>query len=504
MFYFECLDLCLVKHFTIGFKFYYLVEILMKLHRSFLSVVLSGIFALVLLAGTCLAATNAEDSKTENNTNSTSKKSSDSSASNDKKQIEKIPLADLQRFTNVVEHIKNYYVKSMDDADLFENAMRGMLAGLDPHSSYLDKEDYADLKALTTGKFGGLGIELIPEDGLIRVITPVDDTPAQRAGIQPGDIIVRLNETPVKGLSLREAIEMMRGEKGTTITLTIIRQGESKPLKIPVTRDTINVRSVRSEMLEDGFGYVRVSQFQSNSGDEFVTAVQNLKKTAGGKLKGLVIDLRNNPGGVLEASVQVADAFLDREKLAHDALIVYTKGRLLGGQIKEKAHSGDVLNGAPVVVLVNGGSASASEIVAGALQDHHRAVVLGTQTFGKGSVQTVFPLKDNRGLKLTTMLYYTPAGRSIQADGIKPDITVQNLKIPSPDADASSLLIREEDLKGHLENGSGQPAKKAVPVTNAAKEKDKKELPLMTRDYQLFEGLNILKGLSLVNQKKGD
>jgi carboxyl-terminal processing protease len=490
------------------------MEILMKLHRSFLSSVLSGILALCLCTGLCFAATSASDTKSdtkgqtqtktkEENKGEASKNSdaNENSASADKKTNEKIPLADLQRFTTVVEHIKNYYVKSMDDSVLFENAMRGMLSGLDPHSSYLDKEDYAELKELTTGKFGGLGIEVVPEDGLIRVITPVDDTPAQRAGIQPGDIIVRLNETPVKGLSLREAIEMMRGEKGTTITLTIIRQGENKPLKIPVTRDTINVRSVRNEMLEDGYGYVRVSQFQSNSGDEFVSAVQNLKKTAGGKLKGLVIDLRNNPGGVLEASVQIADAFLDREKLNHEALIVYTKGRIAGGQIKEKAHSGDILNGAPIVVLVNGGSASASEIVAGALQDHHRAVVLGTQTFGKGSVQTVLPLKDNRGLKLTTMLYYTPAGRSIQADGIKPDIIVQNLKVPAADNDATSLLIREEDLRGHLDNGNGAAAKKTNTAANTKdKEKDKKDVPLINRDYQLFEGLNILKGLSLVSQ----
>lgn len=497
----------------------------MKLHRSFLVAVLSGILTLSISTGVCVATSQVSGSvgheakaekadKTDkaedkarakaNAASDTSKAGDkDSSAAADKKNNEKIPLADLQRFTTVVDHIKNYYVKSMDDSVLFENAMRGMLAGLDPHSAYLDKEDYAELKELTTGKFGGLGIEVVPEDGLIRVITPVDDTPAQRAGIQPGDIIVRLNDTPVKGLSLREAIEMMRGEKGTTIHLTIIRQGETKPLKIPVTRDTINVRSVKSEMLDDGFGYVRVSQFQGNSGDDFIAAVQNLKKTAGGKLKGLVIDLRNNPGGVLESSVQVADAFLDREKLDHDALIVYTKGRLAVGQIKEKAHSGDMLNGAPIVVLVNGGSASASEIVAGALQDHHRAVVLGTQTFGKGSVQTVLPLKDNRGLKLTTMLYYTPAGRSIQADGIKPDILVQNVKVPSPDADAASLLVREEDLRGHLENGSGQQVVKKTTTTTTTvttmKDKDKKDLPLISRDYQLFEALNILKGLSLVN-----
>lgn len=422
---------------------------------------------------------------------------------------EKLPLNDLQRFTTVIENIKNYYVKPTEDSFLLENAMKGMLSGLDPHSSYLDKDDYEELKAATTGKFGGLGIEVVPEDGLIRVISPIDDTPAQRAGIQAGDIIIRLNDTPVKGLSLREAIEKMRGDKGTTITLTIIRQGENKPLKIPVTRDTINVRSVRSEMLDDNYGYVRISQFQSNSGDDVVQAVQNLKKNNNGKLKGLILDLRNNPGGVLDASVQVSDAFLDRDKLKYDGVIVYTKGRMSGSQIKEKAHAGDVLNGAPIVVLVNGGSASASEIVAGALQDHHRAVVVGTQSFGKGSVQTVIPLKDNRGLKLTTALYYTPAGRSIQADGIKPDIIVNNMKLPAPTEtdQTGGYLLREEDLRGHLENG-GNKSEQKKPQTNQAsgnainpKDKDNKDLPLANRDYQLFEALNILKGLALLKNQ---
>lgn len=436
---------------------------------------------------------------------------------------EKLPLADLQRFTTVIDNIKNYYVKPMEDADLFENAMRGMLAGLDPHSSYLDKEDFEELKAATTGKFGGLGIEVVPEDGLIRVISPIDDTPAQRAGIQAGDIIVRLNDTPVKGLSLREAIEKMRGDKGTNITLTIIRQGENKPLRITVMRDTINVKSVRNEMLDNDFGYVRVSQFQSNSAEDVTQAVQALKKSNNGKLKGLVLDLRNNPGGVLDASVQMADAFLDRDKLKYDGVIVYTKGRMSGSQMKEKAHAGDILNGAPIVVLVNGGSASASEIVAGALQDHRRALIVGTQSFGKGSVQTVIPLKENRGLKLTTALYYTPAGRSIQADGIKPDIIVQPLKLAgSQDADPNSgLMIREEDLKGHLQNGNGKTQTQTQPQAqtegaqlqgsdaqnsqNSASQKKSsasasakdKSLPLIQRDYQLFEALNILKGMAL-------
>lgn len=405
---------------------------------------------------------------------------------------EKLPLSDLQRFTTVIENIRSYYVKPVEDSTLIENALKGMVAGLDPHSSYLDKEDYADLKASTTGKFGGLGIEVYPEDGLIRVISPIDDTPAQRAGIQAGDIIIRLNDTPVKGLALREAIEMMKGEKGTNITLTIIRQGESKPLKITVTRDIINVRSVRSEMLDENYGYIRVSQFQTNTGDDFTHAIQSLKKESGGKLKGLILDLRNNPGGLLDASVQVAGSFLDRDKLKYDGVIVYTKGRMAGSQIKEKARSGDILNGAPIVILVNGGSASASEIVAGALQDHRRAVIMGTQTFGKGSVQTVLPLKDDRGVKLTTALYYTPAGRSIQAEGIKPDITVPNQKIPvaNENNEFGALNVREEDLRGHLENGNHLNQKKG----SSLKEKD---LPLINRDYQLYEALNVLKGLSL-------
>lgn len=431
---------------------------------------------------------------------------------------DKIPLADLQRFTTVLDNIKNYYVKPIDDSTLLENAVRGMLTGLDPHSSYLDTEEFADLKQTTTGKFGGLGIEVLPEDGLIRIISPIDDTPAQRAGIQAGDLIIRLNDTPVKGLSLKDAIDMMRGEKGTQITLTIIRQGESKPLVIPIARDIINVQSVKSKTLEEGYGYIRVSQFQSNSGDDLIRSVQTLKKANNGQLKGLILDLRNNPGGILEASVQISDAFLDRDKLKYDGVIVYTKGRISGSQIKEKAHSGDLLNGAPLVVLVNEGSASASEIVGGALQDHQRAVIMGKPTFGKGSVQTVIPLKDKRGLKLTTALYYTPAGRSIQAIGIKPDIIVDNIKVPKATPDElNALYVREADLQGHFANGTPKPATTSTITTitttttpNAGTPKpgaektagtEKAELPLVNSDYQLYEALNVLKALSLVKQR---
>ncbi len=409
----------------------------------------------------------------------------------------KIPLSDLQRFTTVIDNIKNYYVKPIEDPVLLENAIRGMLAGLDPHSSYLDTEEYAELKETTTGKFGGLGVEVTPEDGLIRVISPIDDTPAQRAGVKAGDLIIRLNDTPVKGLSLHEAIETMRGEKGTKIVLTIIRQGETKPLLITVVRDTISAQSVRSKTLDENYGYIRISQFQTNSAEDMIRAIQTLKKNMEGKLKGLILDLRNNPGGILESSVKISDAFLDRDKLKYDAMIVYAKGRMPNSQIKEKAHPGDILNGAPMVVLVDGGSASASEIVAGALQDHQRAVILGTQTFGKGSVQTVIPLKDKRGLKLTTALYYTPAGRSIQAIGIKPDIIVQNLKIPATadNDEFKNLYPREENLQGHIENGSSNKP-------TSAKAGDKAELPLINTDYQLHEALNVLKGLVLINQNR--
>ncbi|MEY3182544.1 MAG: hypothetical protein RLZ35_529, partial [Pseudomonadota bacterium] len=278
-------------------------------------------------------------------------------------------LDDIKQFTTVLEHIKKYYVNTVTDKELLENAIRGMLAGLDPHSTYLDTEEFSELKVHTSGKFGGLGIEVTMDDGLIRVISPIDDTPAARAGIHAGDLIVRINETPVKGLKLQEAVDMMRGDRGTPITLTIIRQNETKPLKMTLNREVINVRSVRQRLLEPGFGYLRISQFQTNTGSDVAKAIQTLQKdNQKAPLKGLILDLRNNPGGILEASVQVSDVFLDQPKLKYDGLIVYTKGRLPGSELEEKASPGDLINGAPIVVLINGGSASASEIVAGALQ----------------------------------------------------------------------------------------------------------------------------------------
>lgn len=412
---------------------------------------------------------------------------------------EPLPLDDLQRFTSVVEQIRKYYVKPVEDKELFENAIRGMLSGLDPHSSYLDPSEYSDLRANTSGKFGGLGIEVTMEEGFVRVISPIDDTPASRAGIKAGDVIVRLDDTPVKGLSLKKAVDLMRGDRGTNILLTVVRKGEAQPLKIKVTRDIIQVKSIRSKVLDKDYGYIRISQFQTRSGEDLVEAINQLKKETHDNLKGIILDLRNNPGGILESSVKVSDAFLDKPKLGYNGLIVYTEGRLPGSEIKEVAHEGDVLNGVPMIVLVNSGSASASEIVAGALQDHKRALIVGTQTFGKGSVQTVLPLKDSRGLKLTTALYFTPSGRSIQAKGIVPDIEIPDIKIPEPkhEDDENSLNIREVDLEGHLENAPTTPGKSVK--TTKEKNDDK---PLLNQDYQLNEALNLLKGLVFVGPNR--
>ncbi len=405
---------------------------------------------------------------------------------------QKIPLNDLQRFTAVVEHIRKYYVKPVDDSELFEHAIRGMLAGLDPHSSYLDPEEFSDLRVNTSGKFGGLGIEVTLENGAVKVISPIDDTPAQRAGIKAGDLIIRLDETLVKGLNLKQAVDKMRGDRGSDILLTIIRKGESNPLKIKVTRDIIKVKSVKAKLLDNHYAYLRVAQFQTQSSEDLAKAIARLKKESNNQLKGAILDLRNNPGGVLEASVKISDLFLDKDTIGNKGLIVYTEGRLPGSKIEEKATTKDILNGAPLVVLVNEGSASASEIVSGALQDHKRALIVGTQTFGKGSVQTVLPLRDKHGLKLTTALYYTPAGRSIQAHGITPDIEIPNIKIPD-DAEKSPnwFTLREADLQGHIENRQD----------TQTHNKTEKKKHLILEDYQLNEALNLLKALAILGSE---
>ena len=421
-------------------------------------------------------------------------------AANKNSNDNKLPIDDLQRFSTVLESIKNYYVNPIDDHILFNNAIRGMLSGLDPHSSYLDQDEFADLKVSTTGKFGGIGTEITIEDGFVRVIAPIDDTPAKKAGIEAGDLIIRLNDTAVRGMALREAVDLMRGKPGTTINLTILRKNHAKPLKITVTRDIINVQSVRHEILDKNNAYLRISQFQNDTGDEVIRQIRTIKKTVGNKLNGLILDLRNNPGGIFEASVATVNAFLNQEQLKYDGLIVYTKGRIATSEIKEYAKGKDILNNLPMVVLINGGSASASEIVAGALQDHKRAIILGTKSFGKGSVQTVLPLRENRGLKLTTALYYTPSGKSIQATGIIPDVLVEHKNMSVNAIQEQDLIaIKESDLQGHLNTSTtdADNKKNTEAEANTATTNSK-----INNDYQLYEALMVLKAMSVLNPPK--
>lgn len=400
-----------------------------------------------------------------------------------------LPLEQMRTFTDVITRIKNDYVEEVSDDELFENAIRGMLNGLDPHSAYLNTEEFNELRIGTTGEFGGLGIEVGMEDGFVRVVSPIDDTPAERAGMQPGDLIIRLDDTPVKGLSLNDSVKLMRGKPGSIITLTVIREGEDQPLRIDIERAVIKVTSVRSRMLDDDFGYLRISNFQTKTTADMLRAIKALKSENDG-LNGMVLDLRNNPGGVLSGAVGVSDAFLN------DGMIVYTDGRESDSQLRYDATSGDILDGAPLVVLVNGGSASASEIVAGAMQDHERAIIMGTKTFGKGSVQTIQDLPAGGAVKLTTSRYYTPAGRSIQALGIEPDIATQP-GTWTRDEGTGFAPLSESNLSGHL---SGSDEEKAE-TADAAEDKDSEvKVDLATDDYQLFEALNLLKGLAILNK----
>lgn len=400
----------------------------------------------------------------------------------------RLPLEDLRAFVEVFERIRASYVEPVDDRTLFENAIRGMLSSLDPHSAYLDEKGFEDLQNTTSGEFGGLGIEVGMEDGLVRVVSPIDDTPAARAGIQAGDYIIKLDGKSVQGMTLAEAINLMRGKPGSKILLTIIRKGE-EPRELSLTRARIEMTSVKGRLLEEGYGLIRISQFQVHTGRDFKREADKLRAEAKGKLRGLVLDLRNNPGGVLDGAVSVSDAMLD------SGVIVSTRGRQSGSGQEFTATPGDVLQGLPVVVLVNGGSASASEIVAGALQDNRRALVVGTTTFGKGSVQSVLPLSASKGIKLTTARYFTPSGRSIQAEGIKPDIEVSPARVSVLEA---GLSVREADLQGHLgsqkpaaTSGDGKAADKPAEAAETAKKKDSKALA--EQDYQLSEALNILK-----------
>ncbi|MDG2090042.1 MAG: S41 family peptidase [Gammaproteobacteria bacterium] len=392
-----------------------------------------------------------------------------------------LPLDEVRIFTEVLNRIRNAYVEPIDDKTLLENAVRGMLAGIDPHSSYLVNEEFDNLQEMTTGEFGGLGVQVGVNNGFITIISPVDGSPADIAGVKAGDIVIKIDEKPTSDITIDETTDLMRGPPGTDIVLTILREGVDEALEITVTRDIITSNSVRSRIIEPGFGYIRISQFVTGTGREVNTALENIHQDDA-ELQGLILDMRNNPGGVLQAAVDVVDAFIS------EGLIVYTEGRETNSYSRFDATPTDPSRGVPLIVLINQGSASASEVVAGALQDHNRAVVMGTQSFGKGSVQTVLPLANNRAIKLTTALYYTPNGRSIQALGITPNIIVRQGRLTSlPENPAS---YREEDLDGHLENGD---------LTGSIPEVlDLTGQQVIIGDYQLNEAMNILKGLSLL------
>jgi carboxyl-terminal processing protease len=445
------------------------------------------------------------------------------------REPEPLPVEDLRAFTEIFGKIKTDYVEPVEDKKLITEAINGMLSGLDPHSSYLDAEAFKEMQVGTQGEFGGLGIEVGMEDGFVKVVSPIEDTPAFKAGIKSGDLIIKLDETPVKGMALNDAVKRMRGKPGSDITLTIIRKGETKPVITKLTRAIIKIKSVKFKLVEEGYGYVRVTQFQEHTGENLVAALKSLEESNKAKLKGLILDLRNDPGGLLNTAVGVAGAFLKTGDL-----VVYTDGRTEDAKmrlsnIREhylRLGETDYLKSlpawvkdVPLVVLVNGGSASASEIVAGALQDHKRALVVGTQTFGKGSVQTILPLNNGTAIKLTTARYYTPNGRIIQAKGITPDIVVEEATINQ--GETAKMDVREADLERHLSNGeeSEKPAKPADEEPAAPKpvepkpdgankpdeaKPDEKLDPaeiVSKKDYQFNQALNLLKGLHLLRDR---
>jgi carboxyl-terminal processing protease len=432
-----------------------------------------------------------------------------------------LPVEELRAFTDVFARIKSDYVEPVEDKKLINEAINGMLTGLDPHSAYLDAEGFKDLQVGTQGEFGGLGIEVGMEDGFVKVVSPIEDTPAFKAGVKPGDLIVKLDDTPVKGMTLNDAVKRMRGKPGSSIKLTIVRKGVDKPVVLTLTRAVIKIRSVKSKLLESGYGYVRVTQFQEHTGELLADALNALYKDNKTSLRGLILDLRNDPGGLLNGAVAVTAAFVKP-----DSLVVYTEGRTEDAKMRLTASRENYLRPmqldymknlpagvkqVPMVVLVNSGSASASEIVAGALQDHKRAVVMGTRTFGKGSVQTILPLGNGTAIKLTTARYFTPNGRSIQAKGIEPDIVVEDPAMPEED---EGFGIREADLDKHLSNPNGGEADPVSKPSNSIKAapadqpgKDKKPAVLepgeivSKDDFQVNQALNLLKGLQILQAR---
>lgn len=424
----------------------------------------------------------------------------EATAASDKPEAGAVEEEDINRFTNTIVLIKDFYVNSVGDKSLLDDAIRGMVGGLDPHSEYLDKQAYKSLLMTTSGEFGGVGIEVTPEYGILKIVTPMDDTPAFKAGIKASDYIVSIDGKLVSEMSLQDAVDKMRGKPGSQVVLTVLRKGEKVPLTFKLTREIIKIASVKSKMMDDKFGYIRISQFQEPTAKLMRDAIAELKKKNKGKLSGIILDLRNNPGGLLETAVQVTDTFLNSKQLKkkYNDVIVYTEGRLPEAQYSAKATGSDVLEGAPIVVLINGGSASASEIVAGALQDYRRALVVGMTSFGKGSVQTVIPLDKTHALKLTTALYHTPSGRVIQNVGIVPDVQIEDLKIVKPESETDmSMLepIKEYQLKNHLPGSTTSVGANLKDITQ-------NDMGLAQEDFQLFEALKLLRTLHMLEKDK--
>ena len=427
----------------------------------------------------------------------------------------------LNLFGDVFERVRTDYVEEVEDADLIENAINGMLTALDPHSRYMNPKSFQEMQVQTKGEFGGLGIEVTMENGLVKVISPIDDTPAQRAGVQAGDLITHIDGEAVQGLNLEQAVERMRGPVDSSITITVQRVGTEQPIEYKITRAVIKVRSVRTRMEGEDIVYVRITSFTERTSEELEKGVKDLIEKEGDKVKGVVLDLRNNPGGLLDQAVQVSDDFLDQGE------VVSTRGRRSDSIQRFNARKGDIVESLPMVVLINAGSASASEIVAGALQDHRRALLLGTRSFGKGSVQTIIPLGGQGAIRLTTARYYTPSGRSIQAKGIDPDILVEQAKIERA---ASAQPRSEAELRGHLDNPDA-PEKDEKPATEVAPEAEPKAAPEPAKpdeskapeppkpgeppaggaaapgeaptpeDYQLTRALDLLRGLRILSDK---
>lgn len=406
---------------------------------------------------------------------------------------------EVQRFVNAISIVKHYYISDPTDKSLFDNAIKGMVENLDPHSSYLNADELKDLETAVSGEFVGIGVELTTQDGALKVVSPLEGSPADRAGMKPGDFIIKIDNKVVQNVSLREAVSRIKGKRGTKVNLMILRKGAEKPISLTITRETVKLESLRKKMLDDHYGYIRLSFFQGPVDQELTKAIQELQSK--NQLSGLILDLRNNPGGLLEVSARVAETFLDVDKTGqYNHLVVYTKGRIPGSDLEIKTTSHDLTHGLPLVVLINNGSASASEIVAGALQDYHRAIIMGTVSFGKGSVQTVLPLGDG-AIKLTTALYHTPSGRIIQAKGIQPDVVVPALQVNEKNL-GGLLDIDEEDYRNHLTNGDSDQALQTV-AKQYQKTRDT-EVALAKDDYQLFAAYMMLKGVSSINEKSAD